>query len=161
MGLTTLETKFITLGYDKFTVDEKNIFIQFLARRAAKPLTDITEESILVYHKEIKVYLVNQKCEDDIINGFTSTNGHVYRTNRDDQINMIGQKDELMDDPSIATVPWKTQDAGYVVHTREEWLTQVYVEAFQNKKIKLFKYNSIKEKIIAATTHDEIIALTW
>ena len=159
--LTTLENKLVTEGYTAFTVEEKNLFIQYLARNAIKPITDITEDYILTYHKQVKTYLMNQSCEADIINGFTSSNGHVYRTNRDDQVNMIGQKDELMEDTTITDVPWKTEDAGYVVHTRDEWLTQVYKEAFSSKKSKLFKYNSLKGQINAATSHDEILAVVW
>jgi hypothetical protein len=158
--LTNLENKLITTGYDSFDNIDKNMLIQELSRKFGKVLNEITEEYILDYHKQIKLSAVNKKCEEVIVKGFTSSNGHTYRTNRDDQINMIGQKDAISDNSTITTVDWKTEDSGYITHSREEWMN-VYTEAFTHKKTQLMKYNSLKESIANATTHDEIIAIVW
>jgi hypothetical protein len=97
--------------------------------------------------KAIKIASLKRLCELAIEEGFTSKiNGHHYRTNRDDQINFIGQKDELTSDPSIIDVPWKTEDAGYVVHTREEWL-KIHSEGLAHKKAQLFKYDQLKQAV--------------
>lgn len=113
------------------------------------------------YFKPLKILELNKMCEQTIEAGFTSNiNGHVYRTNRDDQINMMGQKDELMDDPAIETVPWKTEDVGYIKHTRADWLN-IYKEGLQHKKAQLFKYDQLKKQVLAAQTIDEINAVQW
>lgn len=99
-------------------------------------------------------------CEQTILKGFVSSNGYFYRTNRDDQTNMIGQKDELTTNSAITSVPWKTEDAGYMQHTREEWLV-IYNEAFAHKKAQLFKYDSLKTKVNSFTTIAEVGELVW
>lgn len=99
-------------------------------------------------------------CEEKIINGFQSSNGHWYRTNRDDQTNMIGQKDELIDDETILTVNWKTEDMGYISHTREEWLI-IYKEAFFHKKTQLYRYNELKKIIDNCDSVEELNLIEW
>ncbi|MCA1025794.1 hypothetical protein LCM23_06790 [Cytobacillus kochii] len=103
---------------------------------------------------------LKKACEESILAGFSSANGHFYRTNRDDQTNMIGQKDILNSDESISTVQWKTEDAGYIAHTREEWL-KVYNEAFMHKQKQLFKYDSLKSQVLSATTQEELDSINW
>jgi hypothetical protein len=158
--LTTLEQKLIQEGYDAFSREEKNALIALLANRDGLLYSQVTDEYILEHHKKLKISILSEQCELSIVNGFEASNGHHYRTNRDDQINMIGQKDALMADPTITVVPWKTEDAGYINHTREEWL-QVYKEAFEHKKSQLFKYNDLKQQVLNATTHEEIVAINW
>lgn len=114
----------------------------------------------LSYFQDLKKAELNRQCEEAIVQGFTASNGHVYRTNRDDQTNMIGQKDELMSKTSITTVPWKTEDAGYIVHTREEWLT-VYAEAFAHKKNQLFKYDTLKGEVYKCERKEEVDIIKW
>lgn len=110
--------------------------------------------------RDSKISELNDLCEGKIVKGFLASNGHWYRTNRDDQTNMIGQKDELTADPSILTILWKTEDAGYVIHTREEWL-QIYKEAFQHKKTQLFKYDAYKNEVRTLTEPTEIKNFKW
>jgi hypothetical protein len=112
--------------------------------------------------KENRKIELSSKCEENIVLGFTSTNGHHYRTNRDDQTNMIGQKDELTDDLTITEVYWKAEELGYwIAHTRDEWLNQVYVESFKHKKAQLAKYNDLKIKVEACLTVEEVDLIVW
>lgn len=110
--------------------------------------------------KKSKKLEMKSLCEQKILEGFTSSNGHIYRTNRDDQMNMNGQKDELQEYPDITTVYWKTEDMGYIPHTREEWC-QVYLEAFNHKKSTLFKYDSLKIQIDLLEDVEEIKSFKW
>lgn len=158
--LTPLENKLVTDGFDAFLLSEKNSLIAILANKDGKMYSEITPDYVLNRHKEIKTDIFSENCEDDIIAGFTSSNGHTYRTNRDDQMNMIGQKDELASDTTITTVSWRTEDAGYIDHTRDEWLI-VYSEAFNHKKTTLAKYNTLKVQLTAATTDAAVLAITW
>lgn len=119
-----------------------------------------SDAKLLSYCKDVKVLFFKNKCEFKIEEGFTATNGNFYRTNRDDQTNMIGQKGALSDDLSILQVPWKTEDKGYVMHTREDWL-KIHQEAFKHKQMQLMKYDSLKKQIITTTTQDGLSAINW
>lgn len=158
--MTVLEQRLVESGFNSFSLQEKNNLISLLANREGLVYSDITDEYILNHHKNLKISILSDICDETITNGFTASNGHKYRTNRDDQINMIGKKIQLQDDPTITTVMWKTEDAGYIAHTREEWL-QVYKEAHQHKEQNLFKYNTLKQQVMNAATHEEIVAITW
>jgi hypothetical protein len=155
----TVKSKLLSNGYDGLTVFEKNDLAIMISTESGMILNEITPDYILQYHKNIKKAALSQQCDDIISAGFTASNGHTYRTNRDDQINMIGQKDDLADG-SITVVPWKTEDAGYIDHTREEWLG-IYGEAFAYKKQQLLHYNTLKKAVTDALTHPDIIAVTW
>lgn len=120
----------------------------------------ITEANIVDFYKPLKINELNEKCEQTIEKGFLCSNGHWYRVNRDDQINMIGQKDELTEKPDLLEVKWKTEDVGYVIHTRSEWLT-VYFEAFTHKQTQLFKYDDLKTLVSNCSTMSEINNITW
>ncbi|MGO5676936.1 DUF4376 domain-containing protein [Bacillus subtilis] len=130
-----------------------------IADKLGKLPYEITEDVILQHHKNLKNDLLSEACEEEIIKGFTASNGHVYRTNRDDQVNMIGQKGILDDTDSAEPIKWRTEDAGWIDHTKDEWL-QVYKEAFDFKKSTLLKYASLKDQVNNATTHDEIVKIT-
>lgn len=150
----------MTNSFDKFNISEKNALISELANRNGLMFHEVDNEYILNHHKKLKIELLKEQCETAIEKGFVASNGHTYRTNRDDQINMIGQKDELMADETINTVLWKTEDEGYIEHTRDEWLN-VYSEAFAFKKAQLLKYDSLKKLVNEAKTHEDIIAISW
>jgi hypothetical protein len=155
----TVKSKLLSNGYDNLTVFEKNNLIIMISTESGMVLNEITPDYILQYHRDIKKAALSQQCDDIISTGFTASNGHTYRTNRDDQINMIGQKDDLADG-TITVVPWKTEDVGYIDHTRDEWLT-IYGEAFAFKKQQLLHYNALKKTISESATHDDIIAIKW
>jgi len=119
-----------------------------------------SDAKLLSYCKDVKVLFFKNTCEFKIEEGFTATNGNFYRTNRDDQTNMIGQKDALSDDLSVTQVPWKTEDKGYVMHTREGWL-KVHQEAFMHKQTQLMKYDTLKKKVSTALSQDELSLINW
>lgn len=147
-------------GYKAMNTAEKNNLIAIIAYEKEMAYNDITDDYIIDYHKNLKLSKLSEECESNILKGFTSSNGHVYRTNIDDQINMIVQRDILNYNPEIETVMWKTDDEGYIEHTREEWF-QIYNEAFEHKQNQLFKYEQLKQQVINAKTHDEILAIKW
>lgn len=118
------------------------------------------KEKILENMKNAKIEDLNRTCEESIEAGFISSNGHHYRTNRDDQVNMIGQKDELTEDLEITVVSWKTEDLGYIDHSRDEWLL-VYKEAFAHKKAQLLKYDDLKKQVLLCQTIEEVQAIQW
>lgn len=157
-----IEEQLVSVGYDNMNREQKNELITTLARKEGSILSYITDEYILNHHKKLKSAILSEKCDEFIVTGFKSTNGHTYRMKGDDQINFIGQAHELIFfDKETETVPWLTEDADYIVHSRDEWLNNVYREAFMHKKAQLYKYSELKKKITDAKTHAEIVAVTW
>lgn len=157
-----IEKQLVSVGYDNMNMEQKNELITTLAKREGTVLSQITDEYILGHHKKLKSEMLSEKCDEVIVTGFKSTNGHIYRMREDDQINFNGQAIELIFfDKEMQVVPWLTEDAGYIDHTRDEWLNQVYREAFNHKKSQLFKYNMLRTKIATAKTHAEIVAVDW
>lgn len=156
-----LEKRMTEHDFNNFTTDEKNYLISELARKNDMMIHDVTGEFILEHHKKLKTKMLNEQCEEMIENGFTSSNGHTYRVNRDDQINMLGKKQEVDNDNTIIKVYWKAEDVGvWIEHSRDEWLT-VYKEAFSHKENQLIKCSILKQKVKEATTHQEIIDINW
>jgi hypothetical protein len=147
-------------GYDALSLSDKNVIIATIANEFGVEYNKVTDDHILNYHKNFKIAVLKSQCEADIENGFTAFNGHFYRTNRDDQINMIGQKGELDDDPSITEVPWKTEDADYIMHTREDWI-KIYKEAFLTIRKKTLKYGQLKRDVKNVQSHPEIVEVKW
>ncbi|CAI6330587.1 DUF4376 domain-containing protein [Bacillus subtilis] len=156
--ITRIEQQMLDEGISSFTQYDMNTLIVRIADKLGKLPYEITEDVILQHHKNLKNDLLSEACEEEIIKGFTASNGHAYRTNRDDQVNMIGQKDILDDTNTDEPIKWKTEDAGWIDHTKDEWL-QVYKEAFDFKKSTLLKYATLKDRVNNATTHDEILKI--
>jgi hypothetical protein len=159
--LTKLEMKLINEGMSALSIMEMNNLIMFIANKKGIAYSDINDTTIIDHHKEVKIGLFSDLCQEDIVKGFTSTNGHTYRTNDKDQANMIGKAVELILNPAITTVKWKTEDVGYVNHTKEDWITQVFSEGIKHKEFTLFKYDSLKTDIEEATSDPELVTIVW
>jgi hypothetical protein len=115
----------------------------------------------LEQYKSFKIDTLSKKCKEDIYKGFISQlNGHFYRTNTDDQLNFLGKFNQLISGESIATVMWKTEDSGYIEHSRSDWLT-IYNEALTAKEQKLFKYDQLRDQVNACATKEEVEAVVW
>lgn len=159
--LTVLEQKLVAVGYHAFDTVEKNTLIKELARREGVPYNEITEDFILEIHKLIKTREFSLISNRTINRGFTSSNGYFYRTNEGDQANMIGKAVQLLLVPTIEQVFWKTEDAGYIPHTREEWIKFVFIEGLTHKETTLFKYDTLKQAVQNAGSHEELLKLQW
>jgi hypothetical protein len=156
------EQVLLTTGYDKMSTDDKNSLFAIIANKENMAFSDITSDHILTHHKNLKINLLIQLRDNAIHGGFTSSNGHTYRTNPDDQVNMIGQKIELMDDNTITTVMWRQEDVNdWVSHTASDWIDKVYKEAFSYKQSQMSKCKGLISDVSQATTHDAIVAITW
>ncbi|AGY48495.1 tail fiber protein [Bacillus phage Spock] len=160
-NLPLYERELINQGFDKMEPSSQNSLMNAISRKTGQALWQIKPEDILKYHKDLKISMHNEFCELAIAGGFTSTNGHRYRTNSDDQTNFLGRLVFLLLKPETTEVSWKAEDVGdYVVHTKEEWL-QVALEGFAHKEAQLSKFNEKTKLIKAATTHDQVVAISW
>lgn len=156
------DNQMLLRGFDNLTTVEKNGLILDLAESRDIPVTDIDKEYLLQHHKDLKIQQFSNICEDEILNGFISqTNGNKYRTNRDDQLNLIGKFLSVDRMPDLETVMWKAENLGaQVPHTREEFIA-IYDEAFLHKEKKLYKLHLLREQVKACKTDAEVHQLTW
>ncbi|MFD2170303.1 hypothetical protein [Tumebacillus lipolyticus] len=111
--------------------------------------------------KKAKIDQLNEACEAAILQGFTSaTTGHFYAFGSNDQSNFTQQMLLLIADPSLTEVTWKTEDAGVIGHTREQFLA-VCREAEQHKRAQIGWYWLLKEEVEAASTWQQVDATVW
>ena len=158
--MNEVEKTFLKWGLKGMNVYEFNRTVEFYMSTLGMTSEQVDATFLLGKLKELKIEELRLLCDSSIESGFTATNGHFYRMNRDDQLNMIGQKDFLYDNPEESIVYWKTEDSGYVSHTREEWMS-IYSQGFLDKKKKLFKYDRLRTKVRSATTSDEVVSIFW
>ena len=158
--MNEIEKTFLKWGLKGMNVYEFNRTVEFYMSTLSMTSEQVDATFLLGKLKELKIEELRLLCESNIESGFTATNGHFYRMNRDDQLNMIGQKDFLQDNPEENVVYWKTEDAGYISHTREEWMS-IHSQAFLDKKEKLFKYDGLRTRVRNATTSDEVVSIFW
>ena len=161
MTLTLFDKFIMSNDFDKMNQQQKDEVAAHIARQKGISMRNMPDQTILDYHKEIKSIALNEICESTIENGFESeVNGHHYRTNKDDQINFIGQCQLLFLEPSIETIIWKTEDAGPISITRKEFMG-IYKEGLLHKNNTIQKYWQKKMAVSACSTHAEIIAIDW
>lgn len=158
--LSELDEKLLEVGYNAMSLIDKNRLIGQIGSSKGVSYTTLTDTDVLNYHKDIKKYVLSDTCEDEIIKGFTSSNGHTYRTDRDDQTRMLGQH-AMIDIASLTEVEWKTEDVGYITHTVADWRNQVFIEGFIHIKDTLFRLRSLRDKIDLATTHEDLVGISW
>lgn len=118
---------------------------------------------ILDDYKQNKIYELNTACNQDILNGFTSScTGveHQYKFDMEYQGNFAQQGVMLSLDPTIETVPWPTNDEGVVDHTRESFI-QLCKEAQDWKSTNIYRYFGMKAQVMNCTLVDELNVIVW
>lgn len=152
--------RFVKLGYDSLDDSDKSDLVILVALEKKVQVIDVDKAYLFEYLKEVVKEKFKNMCDYKIESDFVASNGHNYRLNTNDQINMIGQKAELDSDTTIVELFWKTEDSGFVKHTREEWLN-MYLEAHEYKKSCIYRYNTLKGLIDNVTTNEELTKLEW
>ncbi|MEK3745859.1 DUF4376 domain-containing protein [Brevibacillus sp. FSL K6-0770] len=118
-------------------------------------------EAPLEQVKQAKVDYLNQECFKAIYAGFTSAStGHQFRFNEEDQVNFNQQSTLFLLKPALAETQWKTEDAGIVSLTREQFI-EVVLEAGQHKQEQIARYWGLKAQVEAAETKEQIDAINW
>ncbi|MDT3416186.1 hypothetical protein QO009_002054 [Brevibacillus aydinogluensis] len=123
---------------------------------------DLTEPTAsLEQVKAAKIDFLNTECTKAIYAGFTSAStGHFFNFDEEAQANFNQQSTLLLLKPDIAEVQWKTEDAGIITLTREQFINVVF-EAGQHKQQQINKYWDLKARVQAATTKEEVDAINW
>lgn len=146
-----------------YSVEERDLIVGKLNDLSVShSIEDLSARiEIIEKMKEDKRNEINQKCRNSIFSGFKSvTTGHKYGYKEHDQINFNEQKTDMISDQTITSVEWKTEDAGVVVHSRDDFL-KVCDEAKIHRKSNMEKYWTIESLIESATTIEELDSIYW
>jgi len=113
-------------------------------------------------YKAEKIAELNNACEATILAGFyCEATGHVYEFSAYDQMNFTQQYLILTSNLELtAPILWKTEDAGVVEHTREEFIA-VCETAEKHKRGNIEKYWQLKAQVENAATFEEVNAVQW
>lgn len=118
------------------------------------------QEEILQEVKSAKVLELNSVCEMAIFEPFQATNGHFYSFELKDQLNFTQMSFLINSNPHLTDIQWKTEDAGVLLHTREEFL-EVIASAEVHKMGNISKNWQLKGLVESAETVEEVQAITW
>lgn len=156
------EQVLLSTGYDKMSTDDKNSLLAIIANKDNMAFTDITADYILQYHKDLKKAWLYQQRDVTIQGGITSTDGHTYTTHPDDQTNMLGIMVDILSDSTITSVQWSQADTNTIAtYTVDDWKANVFKQVFSFKNSQMIKCSNLVTQVIAATTHDALVAITW
>lgn len=129
------------------------------------PYPQPTEEELIggwiAILKQKKIAEFHNLCTETIMLGFTSRSmGYQYGFNELDQMNMTQQMLLFLNKPELTIVDWKTEDAGVITHTRQQFLT-VVTEADTHKRGWINYYWNKKIEINNQTTVEGVHSVEW
>jgi hypothetical protein len=137
---------------------------QYIAEWGIEGANQPTQEELQIawidFLKSEKLNELNIACQSTILSGFVGSNGHTYQFDFKDQDNITQQMLFLVNDPTIATIDWKTIDAGIITHTRDEFL-QMCKDADAHKRSNFAKYWTLEGQLDILTTEEEIKNINW
>lgn len=156
------DKRLLESGIGSFSVDEKNNFIMYIAKTKGIAISDINNDFLLQYHRDLKIKDFSTKCEDDIIKGFVSqVNSHTYPTGRDDQFNMFATYVLTKDNPNVTTIKFKAQDVGeQILHTKDEFQS-VVMEGFMYVQNTLGKLDALRKQIKDCSSDSGLVNIIW
>lgn len=120
---------------------------------------DITNSDIETVRQAKKDQL-NHLCNVAILGTFIGHNSHTYSFDMEAQDNFNQQFTDLLIDTTIATIDWKTKNAGVVTHTRDEFMA-LRTDIKNHKLSNIQKYWTLEAQVLNALTKDEITAISW
>lgn len=110
--------------------------------------------------RQAKKDQLNHLCNVAILGTFIGHNGHTYSFDMEAQANFNQQFTDLLIDTTIASIDWKTKDAGVVTHTRDEFMA-LRTDIKNHKLSNIQKYWTLESQVLNAITKDEITAINW
>lgn len=126
-----------------------------------QPTIEELEATFIDFIKKNKLDKLNEACNEQILNGFTSAStGFVFEFETHDQSNFTQQAILLLNDPTINSIPWKTLNMGIQNLTRSQYFT-ILKESETHKRNAIGKFWTLKAQVMGATTVEEIDAINW
>lgn len=131
----------------------------FILVDASKNITEITEQDIVSFFREIELSRLSEECQQLIYKGFVSqTTGHMYGFDKEDQANFNQQATIFLLDSTETEIDWKTLDAGVVVHSRDNFIA-ICKESKKHKVNTIKNYWAVKGKVLAYTKYEEVVGI--
>lgn len=122
-----------------------------------------TQENILSELKKNKLAELDNKCNATIMGGFQSSAlgaAHTYQSLIIDEIWFNSTLHRFAIDPNFTSVQYKTVDAGYLPHTKEQFI-QVFVDGHSFGDSQIAKLNNLKTQVDAVQSQADLDAITW
>lgn len=111
--------------------------------------------------KAAKIAQLKEKCDQAIEDGFLSPSiGHVFGFKSYDQSNIHAQLLVFLMDPNETECDWKTEDAGVVTLTKDEFMNLV-PEGKNHVRTNTAKYWNLVAQVNGTTTNAEVDAINW
>jgi len=121
----------------------------------------VNYDTLLSHHKRQKIEELNAKCEYEIMKGFLDeTTGYYFGFSLIDQMNFTQQYLLFLANPELSSVEWKTENAGVVQLSRDEFFA-VCNSAERHKRSMIQKCWELKAQVEAAKSFDEVDAIKW
>lgn len=121
------------------------------------------QAELLPIKKEAKKIELNANCDNTIMAGFSSNAlgvAHTYSSLALDEIWFNATLHRFNIDPNFTSVNYKTLDAGYLVHTKEQFM-QVFIDGHSFGDSQITKLNNLKTQVDSAQTVDEVESIVW
>lgn len=136
--------------------------IEFWNLPDPQPTPDELQQWWIGYLKDAKIAELDEKYNETALGGFTSTiNGTTYRFNSDEEAAryFLGAAIMFLSN-QITTVQWQTAD-GIDLNLDKDTFLHVFADGFSFVQQNIQKYRSLKQQAEAASTEDQINAITW
>lgn len=133
---------------NKKYIEESNTY-QISYEAVDKPLDTI---------KELKIEEINDKKQEAVLQGFTYQD-KVYQCSAYDQTLILGKVSQLSISPS-ESISWIAKDNTITTFTSQEFMTFA-TELAQCIEEIIFKARSLKDKVTACTTKEEVEQIVW
>jgi len=128
-------------------------------------VVEITDAEKLPYVQQAKIEELNIDCNQEILNGFTSSASgaaHDYEFNEEWQRYLTQQATAFLLDDTLSGIDWKTKDAGMVPHNRSQFI-QLFKEANDFRNTKISRLDDFENQIAltTASTMGTIVSIEW
>lgn len=141
--------------------NEGKQYISYWNYPSPMPTLNELKEAYYNFLKKSQIEVLNNKCNEEISQGFVSAStGFTFEFEAHDQDNLSQQAILLLGDLTVASIDWKTKDAGVQTFTREQFFT-IIKESEAHKKSNIGKYWTLKAQVESATTIEAIESVTW
>jgi XkdW protein len=117
----------------------------------------------LEIYKKYKKDLLDGECDLAIMSGFTSSalgTAHTYPSDFQAMVYYNATMHRIANDPTFTVIKQKTLDAGYLDHTREQFI-QVFNEGHEYGETQVTKLNGKKADVDLATSPEMVDAVQW
>jgi hypothetical protein len=118
---------------------------------------------MLPYFQQQKINELTAKCDATIQAGFSSSAlgvPHTYPATVESMIYFNATINRFLVDPTFTTLKQLTLDAGYLDHTKEQFI-QVFNDGHQFGIVQDGKLAQLKYQVSQATTPDQVNQVTW